>query len=67
MSTKNLSIEQAREIFNKLVENVNNNYEKYVISENGQARAILMSYEEYECWLETMEIYSESNGVAAKN
>jgi len=66
MSTKNLSIEQAKEIFNNLVENVNDKFEKYVISENGQAKAILMSFEEYECWLETMEIYSESNKVALK-
>jgi len=66
MSTKNLSIEQAKEIFSNLVENVNDKFEKYVISENGQAKAILMSFEEYECWLETMEIYSESNKVALK-
>ena len=66
MSTKNLSIEQAKEVFSNLVENVNDKFEKYVISENGQAKAILMSFEEYECWLETMEIYSESNKVALK-
>lgn len=66
MSTKNLSIEQARGTFKKLVSNVNDKFEKYVISDQGQAKAILMSYEEYECWLETMEIYSESSSAIIK-
>lgn len=63
MSTKNLSIEQAKDTFKNLISNVNDKFEKYVISDNGQAKAILMSYEEYECWLETMEIYSESGSA----
>lgn len=66
MSTKNMSIEQAKEVFKKLIDNVNNKFEKYVISDQGQAKAILMSYEEYECWLETMEIYSESGHAMTK-
>ncbi len=66
MSTKNLSIEQAKDTFKKLITNVNDKFEKYVISDQGQAKAILMSYEEYECWLETMEIYSESGSALIK-
>ena len=66
MSTKNLSISQAKNTFKSLVDNVNERFEKYVISDDGQAKAILMSYEEYECWLETMEIYSETNGALVK-
>ena len=38
--------------------NVKNNMDRYIISKKGEQEAILMSIDDYEGWLETLEIMS---------
>jgi len=66
MSQRNLPVEKAREDFTALVREVNDKFEKFVITNDGKPKAVLMSYEEYECWLETLEVFSEDKSAVVR-
>lgn len=56
---KILSITKAREDLPSLVNQAKNDLDEYVITVNGSPAAILLSFDEYESWRETMEILSD--------
>lgn len=60
---KTLSISKAREDFPRLIERAHRLLEKYVITVNGDAKAIIMSNDEYESLQETFDILSEPNAL----
>lgn len=57
MTVCNLS--DARKNFSKIIESVQNEGEQFVISVNGKVAATLVSYEDYESLLETLEILQD--------
>lgn len=58
MST--ISVTDARNRLPELVEDVSSRLNEYVITKHGRAHAVLMSAEEHEALLETLEILSDS-------
>lgn len=56
---KILSITKAREDLPSLVNQAKNDLDEYVITVNGSPAVILLSFDEYESWRETMEILSD--------
>jgi antitoxin YefM len=65
MSTTVLPVTLARKTFLDLVEKVDRTLIRYVITKKGEPKALLMSYEEFEGWLETLDILSDPDWVKA--
>lgn len=61
--TKILPISKAREDFPKLVSNVKKLFNKYVITVNGTPEAVLMSTNEYDSLMETLEVLSDPDAL----
>ncbi|MGI9180491.1 MAG: type II toxin-antitoxin system Phd/YefM family antitoxin [Longimicrobiaceae bacterium] len=59
MST--ISVTDARSRLPELVDDVANHLSEYVITKHGRAQAVLLSVEEHEALLETLEVLSESD------
>ena len=59
MATITLSITEARNKFLDIVREAKNVLERVIITKNGKPEAVLISYEEYEGWLETLEIMKD--------
>lgn len=64
MATLTLSITQARDKFLPLIREAKELLEEIIITRNGKPEAVLMSYEEYESWLETLEITQDPELMA---
>ena len=62
MNTQNniLSITEARNNLFKLVDDAQKKGAHFVLTERGRSRAVIMSYEDFDIWQETMEIMSDS-------
>jgi prevent-host-death family protein len=56
MAAITLSITEVRDKFLPLIREAKEFLEEIIITKNGKPEAVLMSYEEYEGWLETLEI-----------
>ena len=59
MPTRTLPVTEARAKLPQLVKAANERFERTVITSNGKPTAVIMSYEEYEAWEETLEILSD--------
>ena len=64
--TRKLSLNQAKVVFDAMVGEANNKLDKFIITNDGKKRAILMSFKEYEALLETMEMYAEDGAAVLK-
>lgn len=62
---KILSITKARDEFPTLVDKASRLLEEYVITVNGEPKAVVISAKEYESWKETNEILSDPELVKA--
>lgn len=60
MSTKTLPLTEVRDHFTSILRDVSRLYGRYIITKKGKPEAVLMSYEEFEGWLETLEIMSSA-------
>ncbi len=58
MATSTLSTTEARARFLSLVKDAGSAYSRYVITYRGRPEAVMMGAEEFEGWLETLEIAS---------
>ena len=58
MPTKTLPLTEVRDHFTSILRGVSQLYNRCVITKKGKPEAVLMSYEEFEGWLETIEIMS---------
>lgn len=54
-----LGISEARSRFAQLVDQVNEGFERLFITKNGRAKAVLISAEEFESWIETIASYQD--------
>lgn len=56
MSTKTISVTDAKQRFTELVKGVHENLARYVVTKNGEEAAVVISAEEYDGLLETLDI-----------
>jgi prevent-host-death family protein len=63
--TKTLPISEARTHLPDLVEAARRTMERVVITKNGKPEAVLMGHDEYESWVETLDILSNPEEVEA--
>ncbi|MDP2943647.1 MAG: type II toxin-antitoxin system Phd/YefM family antitoxin [Candidatus Omnitrophota bacterium] len=56
---KNISTRKLRENLAGVIKDVKVNFDRYIISRRGEPEAVLMSVDDYEGWLETIEIMSD--------
>jgi len=63
MSTIALPVTEARRNFLELVKEAKESFGKFIITRKGKPEAIVMSYEEFEGWLETLDIASDPEWV----
>ena len=61
--TKTLSLKEARARFSSLVEKAGRLSERYVVTKNGTPTAVVMGAEEFEGWVETLEVLSNPKTV----
>lgn len=63
--TKTLSLKEARSQFSTIVGRVGRLSERVVVTKNGVPKAVLMGVEEFESWVETLELLSNPKAVKA--
>jgi prevent-host-death family protein len=60
MATQMLPISEARANLPQIVKAADEKFQRTVITTNGKPVAVVMSYEEYLAWEETLEILSDA-------
>ena len=65
MSTQTLPVTEVRAKLLQLVKAADERFDRTVITSNGKPAAVVMSYEEYEAWEETLEGLSDPDAVQA--
>jgi antitoxin YefM len=60
MNKRTISITDARNRLPELVDEVTDHLSEYVITKRGRAQAVLLSTDEHDALLETLEILSDS-------
>ena len=61
---KSITASDAKKRLLELIRDADESFERYCITRNGEPRAVLMSVDDYEGWLETLEILSSKEAVA---
>ncbi len=61
---KNISVRKLRANLAGILDDVKAHLDRYVISKRGEPEAILMCIDDYEGWLETLEIMSSKKTMA---
>jgi prevent-host-death family protein len=61
--TKYISVRELRKNLANVIKDAKTHYEHYVVSKRGKPEAVLMSMDDYEGWLETLEIMSDPEAV----
>jgi antitoxin YefM len=61
---KSIIASEAKKKFLELIRNADEGFERYCITRNGEPKAVLMSIDDYEGWLETLEIVSSTKALA---
>ncbi len=65
MSTITLPVSEAKQRFTELVKSAEELYDRYLITKNGKDAAVVISAEEYESLLETLDILANRKEVKA--
>ena len=63
--TKTMSLKQARSRFSSLVDTADPLYERVIGTKNGTPKAVVMGVDEFESWVETLELLSNPKAVKA--
>lgn len=59
MSTYTVPVTEAKNRLTQLLRNIGQMWDRYIITKNGRNEAVILSYEEYESWLETLSLSEE--------
>jgi prevent-host-death family protein len=62
---KTISLKDARDRFSDLVDKADRLSERFVVTRNGLPKAVVVSAEEFESWVETLEFMSNPKAVKA--
>lgn len=54
---------EAKKHLLELIRNADEMFERYCITRNGEPKAVLMSIDDYEGWVETLDILSEKEAI----
>ena len=65
MATKTIPITEARAKLPQIVKAADQRLERTVVTSNGKPVAIIMSYDEFQAWEETLEILGDPEAVKA--
>ncbi|MFO0773065.1 MAG: type II toxin-antitoxin system Phd/YefM family antitoxin [Nitrospiraceae bacterium] len=60
-----MSLKQARSRFSSLVEKADRLSERVIVTKNGTPKAVVMGAEEFESWVETLEVMANPKTVKA--
>ena len=55
---KTIAVSEARQTLPELVNRMRTLLDRVVITRNGKPEAVMMAFEEYESWVETLELIS---------
>jgi len=66
MSTYIIPVTEAKNKLTYLLRNVRQMWDRYIITKNGRNEAVILSYEEYEGWLETLSLADEEKEAILK-
>ena len=58
-----ISVRELRPSLSKVLKRIHNRFDRYIITKRGKPEAIIMSVEDYESLLETLEIQSDKELV----
>jgi antitoxin YefM len=61
---KYLTVTEAKKRLLELLREADTTFERYCITRNGEPKAILLSIDEFESWIETLEIMSDPSARA---
>ena len=61
--TKTLSLKEARNQFSDIVDRAGRLSERVVVTRNGRPEAVVMGVDEFESWVETLELLSNPKAV----
>jgi antitoxin YefM len=59
MSTHTLPVTEAKNKLTQLLKNIRMMWDRVIITRNGKNDAVIISYEEYESWVETLSLSDE--------
>jgi prevent-host-death family protein len=60
---KTIAVSEARQNLPELVSRMRTLLDRVVITRNGKPEAVMMAFEEYESWVETLELMSRPETV----
>ena len=60
---KNISVRKLRSNLAKVLEDIKGHLDRYIISKRGKPEAVLMCIDDYEGWLDTLEIMSSKEAM----
>ena len=61
--TKTLSLKEARNQFSDIVDRAGRLSERIVVTKNGRPEAVVMGADEFESWVETLELLTNPKAV----
>ncbi|MFA5812006.1 MAG: type II toxin-antitoxin system Phd/YefM family antitoxin [bacterium] len=61
---KSITTTEAKKRLLELVRDADESFERYLITRNGEPKAVLMSVDDYEGWIETLELSSSKEAMA---
>lgn len=64
MPDTTLSVSQARQNLLSMIRDVDDTFARYIITSNGTPKAVLMSFDEFEAYEETLEILGDPEILA---
>ena len=61
---KTIQATEAKKRMLEILRDADESFERYLITRNGEPKAVLMSVDDYEGWIETLEILSDPSARA---
>lgn len=59
MSTYTIPVTEVKNKLTSLLKNIRDMWDRIIITRNGRNEAVILSYEEYESWIETLSLSKE--------
>lgn len=63
--SRTIALKEARAKFSTLVDKADRLSERFVVTKNGLPKAVVMGADEFESWVETLELLSNPKAVKA--
>jgi prevent-host-death family protein len=60
---KSLTASEAKKRLLELIRDSDETFERYLITRNGEPKAVLMSVDDYEGWIETLELMNSKEAI----